>query len=346
MQNTHVNIEHPALYLQKYDFRSGLACFRDMTPEAFRRSSFLDDRILSPTSRRHDIALEQVFATGWRADNQPGRYIFHTAYCCSTLLSRVLDVACKTLVYREPMHLHQLAVMKRRPADFPRHAVSRWSELLSFSLAMLGKTWRSDEVAVTKATDSCNNIIPHLLDVHPSSRAVLLYSQAQEFISSNLKSDGRRQFLMNLLARSLRDNAQDTESILHGVNVEGLTAGELAAYVWITQIQSYRKVLKAKTDRCICIDAEILLSDTRRVLEQVDEFLGLDLGTAVIESLIGSALWGRHAKDPDRTYSPGERAGEMADLAKRIEREIEEGLAWIRRFEGWHGTVCLECEIR
>jgi hypothetical protein len=266
MPDLAAHLRNPGLYFQKYDFSEGITIFREMTRESFRESSFLDDRLVSPTHNRYGLAIDQAMAAAPASDLPPSRMIFHTAYCCSTLLSRALDIAGRTLVYREPVHLHHLAAARRRrPGEIPQYIIDRWPEYFHFSLSMLSKKWGADEVTIIKPTDSCNNIITDILALHEGARAILLYSQAREFIVSNLKSAERREVLKDFVTRSLRENALDVPA-LHSVDVFGLSDAESAAYVWMTQIQSYRKALSERADQCICIDAANLLSDTRRML--------------------------------------------------------------------------------
>jgi len=316
-----------------------------MTRETFQTSSFLDDRIVAATPQSHEFSIEQLIEAERPATPSPVRFVFHIAYCCSTLLSRALDILGRTQVYREPVHLHQLAVIKRRPHDFPPRLSAHRPRLLRFSLAMLSKVWGDQVVPIVKPTDSCNNIIADILSNDPDSRAVLLYSQAREFITSNLKSAGRRAFLKNFLARSVRENAQDPSSPLRGVDVSGLAEAEAAAYVWMTQVRSYRAALRMRTDQCVCLDAATLLADTPRVLTACGEFLRLGLSDADIETVMGSGLWDRHAKDRGRRYSPADRRQEMTVLPDALEREIRTGLDWIERFDGSPADIRFDREI-
>ena len=47
------------------------------------------------------------------AASGPCHYIFHSAFCCSTLMSRALDVQGVACVLREPRSLYDLGEMKR-----------------------------------------------------------------------------------------------------------------------------------------------------------------------------------------------------------------------------------------
>ncbi|MEZ5543249.1 MAG: hypothetical protein R3F42_14605 [Pseudomonadota bacterium] len=337
MGNLAGRVADPGLYLQKYDFEAGVAVFRDMTRDSFRQSSFLDSRIVSPTARTHTFALDEVLDSV--PSPEPARLLFHTAYCCSTLMSRALDVAGSTLVYREPVHLHQLAVARRRADDFPRYVSARWGELLRFSMSMLSKGWHAGERSIIKPTDSCNNIIADILSLHENSRAVLLYAQADDFIAANLKSAGRRMFMRRFVGRALRDNMLDRHSELHSLQVGDLTEAQLAAYVWMTQVRSYNSALDALPHRCVCVDSATLLDNARCVLSESSDFLGLGLDAQVLASIMQSGIWNKHAKDTSKQYTSAERQREMASLMSHIGPEVNAGLEWIERFDGWKRTV-------
>ncbi len=339
------HIRNPDLYFQKYDFHAGTAIFREMTRQSFWESSFLDDRLVSPTPKQFEFAIDRAIPADFTRGLPPSRVVFHAAYCCSTLLSRALDIAGRTLVYREPVHLHQLAAIKRRSGEIPQSITDRWSEFLYFSLSMLSKRWSEDETAIIKPSDSCNNIITNILASHESSRAVLLYSQAGEFIASNLKSAGRRKFLKNFLGRSIRENALDSNSVLHSVDVSGLSDAESAAYVWMTQILSYKKALRERADQCICIDSANLLFNARCALEDSSQFLGLGLSEADVETVVDSSIWQRHAKDTTRSFSSADRQREMVMLSQNFKTEIQSGLAWIEQYDGWDAKMRFDREI-
>lgn len=337
-------IGEPALYFQKFDLQRGVAVFRGMTRAAFQQSSFLDDRLVGAAPDRYELPLDQIPASGDHAAFAPVRAIFHTAYCCSTLLSRALDIPGRTLVYREPVHLHQLAVMRRRPGEFPAALADRWPALLDFSRAMLAKAWRAGEVAVFKATDSCNNIIADVLAPDGGGTAILLYSQAREFVASNLKSEGRRAFLRNFIARASRENALDMNSPLHSVDAQALSSGEAAAYVWLTQMRSYEQAVRLRPAQCLCLDASNLLAHTRQALAECGDFLGIHPTAAELDGIMQSGIWDRHAKDTARVYSPSERDREMRDLSARLEGEIEAALAWLARYRDEGALIRFERE--
>jgi hypothetical protein len=335
----------PRSFLQKFDFQAGKAVFRPMTRQHYWSSVFLDDRIDS-AGLPQVLDLKRLLAC-WQALDPPRRaagYIFHTAYCCSTLLARAIDWPDKTLVYREPPLLHQLAVLQRRRREAPAALLARWDEYLNLSIAMLSRTCDDAEVPIIKTTDSCNNIIEPLLRYAQGSAAILLYSQLEDFMISNLKSEGRRAFLRNFLGRAQRDLADFPDVTL--TNPEQLSDARAAAFVWMMQILSYRRALAVCGPACKTLDARTLLDSPFECLAAVSDHLDLGFDDASITGIITGPVWRRHAKDPAVvSYTRAHRMQEKAGLLSALEPEISEGIEWIRSFPGWSERVYFGAEL-
>ncbi|MGH8403300.1 MAG: hypothetical protein ACRESO_07870, partial [Gammaproteobacteria bacterium] len=102
----------PEYYLHALDLAGGQCEFLKLDKQAYRRSVFMDHRVRSETqdAARAPLAVMEKMARDVQAASQPGpiNYIFHTAFCCSTLISRCLDIEGACYALREPsvfMHL-------------------------------------------------------------------------------------------------------------------------------------------------------------------------------------------------------------------------------------------------
>ena len=103
--------EKPDLYWVKY--AGNQAVFASMTRESYFQSIFTDSaRIMASLPSPTLIELDKLLIAGdiRKPNPLPINFIFHTANCGSTILSRALDLPERTIAYREPYPLRQLGV--------------------------------------------------------------------------------------------------------------------------------------------------------------------------------------------------------------------------------------------
>src|SRR5579863_9677211 len=123
----------PDYLLQELDLARRECGFLHLDPGAYRASAFLDHRIKSgrrEASRAPLDAMTRLRAAVPPSAQPPIHYIFHTAFCCSTLISRSLDLEGVCTGLREPPVLMQLANAKRTGAP-------GWPDALDTALFLL-----------------------------------------------------------------------------------------------------------------------------------------------------------------------------------------------------------------
>ncbi len=103
----------PELYLQSYDITRNTMTFTPMTAETYRSTSFLDERIhqAQPVDARVDLNSFIDTFENVRPTPRPLGFIFHTGFCCSTLLARCIQELENTLVLKEPVPLRTLGAV-------------------------------------------------------------------------------------------------------------------------------------------------------------------------------------------------------------------------------------------
>lgn len=300
----------PGEFLYAWDLAREQALFLALEREALHRSGFLDRRIAGGTVRPRAAPMAEVLAAAGRSAPNLRGFIFHTAFCCSTLLARSFDLPGRILSLREPATLLQLADLARGLAS------SRYGtdELIGPTLDLISRPFADDEAALIKPTNLVNNLIGPLLDAQPSARAIVLYDELEAFLLSVLKrpresESGIRHFLDRLLRDPPGAEFRNTP-----------TAGlpEAAALAWHLQIRQAQAWLAGPHgNRLRTLRTTDLIGRPRPCLAAVSNWLGLGLDAAACQSIAEGPTWRSHAKHPELAYAP-ERRQEEQSRARRL----------------------------
>ena len=129
-------LEKPDYFMWRFDGPNTI--FARMTRETYQRSIFTDQRIVAAHPQPIRIETDRLAQSFRGLEKKPPQlsFIFHVAHCGSTLLARALDIETKTLVYREPFVLRQLAVILAEN-NWPDSPPSLWSEALEMAVYTL-----------------------------------------------------------------------------------------------------------------------------------------------------------------------------------------------------------------
>jgi hypothetical protein len=321
----------PAWFPTGIDASRQEASFRRTSRHALSEAPFLDSRFVAPPPEvRVPLAvLAQRFGA---AAGRPPPTIFHTAFCCSTLLASALDRPGRVLALKEPDVLMQLANLRR--VD-PVHASddARFAALGALVFAMLGRRFAPAEQVLVKPTNAANNLLP--LAATLGGQVLLLRTELPDFLVSVIKKgEAGRWFVRHLfnifrLDRPDIDGWPDRERML-------LTDLQVAALVWQVQMDRYVDVLRdyASTGRVRTLPAAAILDRPAAALAAVDRFLGLGLGQAAIDEVLTGPVFSRHSKFRELDYDSTLRATERAAIAAVHEDVIETTLRWSERLRG------------
>lgn len=151
--------------------------FARLDSDLIGRANFLDTRMGIEWGHRPVVDAAGITRTS--LPRASVGWIFHTSFCCSTLLSRTLHLPEELVALKEPLVLRRLA-----DARHGRHPVEG---LVEESVSLLARPWRSSGSVVIKPTHAALNIAGDMLSAIPGSRGVLLTSSLRDFLLSNLK---------------------------------------------------------------------------------------------------------------------------------------------------------------
>lgn len=121
-------------------------------------------------------------------------YIFHSAFCGSTLLSRALNEPGQCLSIREPYALTQLSAFKRANPAF----VAQWGAWPKLALYFIARGYFENEVTVIKPSNSANNLIPDLMALNIDTQALMLSTSLPQFMQDKAEALSRCNQLFGL----------------------------------------------------------------------------------------------------------------------------------------------------
>lgn len=258
-------------------------------------------------------------------------FIFHTAFCCSTLLARALDQPGRALSLKEPGILMDLAnlgrVHPKWAADTPR-----FQSLAQTVFGLLGRRFEPQEHVVIKPTNAANRLLWSA--VAQGSRVLLLYSNLPSFLVSVIRKGEACRHFMRRLLNILRLDRPDIDAWPHRELIL-LTDLQVAALVWHLQIQLFELVLaRVGTGSVRSLNTDRFIDRPADVLFDVQAFFGLGYTAQEISDVAGGSLFQRHAKFLEQEYDHTLRQAEKEQMLERHREDISTTLEWVRRLRG------------
>ena len=326
----------PEQFPRQFDFAQRITLLVRMTRDTYRDSTFLDERtkVADPRARTVPIpALAARIARDARP-NPPVNYLFHTAFCGSTLLSRCLELPGTSFALKEPAPLHQLACIRRDQAsgaDSPvRVSDELFDQALAIATSLLARPWSPGEIALIKPSDTCNNLIDPILSSSAESRAVLLYSRIDDFVVAMLKNEARRQYVAGMLPRA----KVDLRGAIDSIETDALTPAQTAAYVWLGQIRTYLQELGAHPERSATLDGALIFSRPADVIRGVASQMRLNLSDRTIKKIVEGPVFNADSKDPTKAFDHDAYQAKRAQTKASLESEIREARDWLAQHAG------------
>ncbi|MFP7722805.1 hypothetical protein [Lysobacter sp. A3-1-A15] len=288
--------------------------------DVLEQSTFLDNRIAAALSQASPIPLDVAATTALPQANIG--WIFHTSFCCSTLLARALHLPPYQVALKEPLVL-------RRLAD-ARHGGASIDGLVEPVTRLLARPWHPSGSVVVKPTHAALNIAGDLLEATPGSRGVIVTSSLEDFLVSNIKKSAETQAkIPTLVERAFA--ASTLHSRLPRVAFEPPDILAAAALQWAAQREICLDLIDMHgKDRLRVLHAEAMLDDLPGTTWRCAQWLCLPVER---EPLVrrAEAVAGRNAKVQDVAYSRARRDAEARQLRDRYAPAVERALQWFDR---------------
>lgn len=317
-------VSNPEWLPHDYDWRSDALVFAHLPRDAQRGAVFLDSRFvkaeLSAPAPVPELSVEAA-----RENAGPMHFIFHTAFCCSTLLARALDIPGVSMGLKEPGVLASFAEYwsnsRRTPGAFAA---------LSLTLDLLSRPLSPGETQILKPSNVVNHIVPQMLHARPDSKALILYSSLDSF----LRAIARRGHEGRTFARQVYQQFAPVIPIEHGfteADMVLLTDLQIAAQAWMMQAAYLDAIAKRfGRDSVRTLSSDRFLADTTGTLAEVGQFFDLDLDHARAAAIANGPVFNEHAKEFGRPFDAASFAEQHKQAGATYAEEISAAKNWAR----------------
>lgn len=324
--------ESPEWFVRDMDWDGGRALCVPMSRETYARSVFLDHRIVTRGGAGDLEVPIGSLMEAWQAARpapQPIAFIAHMALCGSTFLARCLDTPGQCLAYREPYPLHALSGPWRTGGqrDIQARLGCPEPSVLELNLSLLQRSFSASERPLVKLTDSCTSLLPAMLKARPGSRLLLLYQALPRYLATMMSDPERRQFARRMLTRAHLDLVAAGKREL--VTGEPLGDARCIAYVWLSLMYPYRRLLSLGPSRVRSLDAVRLFDRPEGTVVAAGRFFRLGLSRQAITERLAGGIMGADAKDTDRRFDRARRQAELEAVRDQYRAEIDDALDWV-----------------
>lgn len=305
-----------------YDLSGSLLTSVFVPRESRAGLTFLSDEHFANKFRKVTHPAAAVGASVEEALEAPLHFIFHTAFCGSTLMLRALDIPGRSHGLKEPDVLINLGNRLIRSDDAPNR------QRLRLVLRLLARPLNPGEVMVVKPSNIANRLAIPALEVRPGSRAVLLYSDVRPLLRSIVRKGvwgriwGRQYFRSAASWTSLDfDYSEEQTFILSDLQALGLA--------WLMQMHHFHEVARRMGERVMMVDSADFLGDPAPTLLRVARLFHLDVDEAAIAEVVNGPAFARHSKFSDQDYGLDQRAAEQYAAESAHHEELEMVVKWV-----------------
>ena len=313
-------VADPEWLAHRYDERHDAFQYRNISRARHAAVPFATDDCLG--KEVNPVVIRREEAAGLLGDQAPIHFIFHSAFCASTMLVRALDVSDSAMGISEPVMLNDMAGWRKRGADVRKHAM-----VMNDLLGQLSRPWGEGEAVVIKPSNVFNGLAMGALPLRPASKAVLLYAPIDEFLLSVARKGmwcrlWARELLESLLLDGLVDLGFEPRDYLRQTDLQ------VAGVGWLAQHQLFHRIANHYGPaRIATLDSESLTRDPAEVTARVAGHFGLRASASQNYAEHTAIL--RNSKS-GAAFERGERQMDQAHARETFGDEIGKVAEWIR----------------
>jgi tetratricopeptide (TPR) repeat protein len=316
-----VDIVHDPFWLaDRYDPEHDAFHFRYVNRNQHRAATFLTAEYLGEAPE--PLVIRRADAMAAKPPQAPLHFIFHSAFCCSTLLARAMDLPGLAMGLKEPLIFNDIVGWRQRGGDPQKVA-----QVLDDALSLLGRPFMPGEAVIIKPSNLLNALAPTIMQLRPKAKALVLNAPLPIFLTSVAKKGiTGRLWVRDLLIKQLRDNFIDLG--FENEDYLGLTDIQTAAVGWLAQQALFEKMIgKFECSRVRCLDSETFLENPRLSIAALALFFDIELSDATLDRILSGSAFRNNSKTGE-LYSLSERKTGYDNAAQAHSDEISKVAIW------------------
>lgn len=311
----------------RIDLQSGEALLLQLPAGAFSGAGFLADYTPETALDSATISLDELAAM--RPATGPLHFIFHTAFCRSTLLARALNIGGVVMGMSEPGIIASLASAGDAGAPY----IEPCLELLA--RARTGPEGTVQTVFI-KPTNHANRLLPALMQAAPAAKAVMISNSLRAF----LKSVNRKGLMGRRWARNLYLEVQSYAPLDLGIDPREnflLSDMQVVGLAWLLQRRWFEANLSGPSGaRFRSLDSDRFNEDRSGSLRAIARFTGLEITSAQVEGAANSQIFQTHAK-LGGDYDAFKKMGDVKSSSAVFDEELDMVGIWIEQIASQAG---------
>lgn len=297
--------------------------------QTLRSQAFHDGRFLDAQCQMFSTSLSALSL--WSEKNiylRSPTVILHGAFCGSTLLTKYLDRIPGLFCFREPYLATQIAVQACREVDFLEHTMRNLAagvELLKFIFRDREKGIQT----VTKLSDRCNLIAPHLMTALPSLKCIIVSPSLAQFVAAVSSRPDRQDWILKRAADFTISNlfGSDRHAIADSIS----SFDEAAGFVWLLyQILFSKLEQNYQSSRIFRLTMDDVLLNPSNAITHATEFIGASVNSEGDQPPFVPII--TDSKSPEFSIDPAARRIDHLQRLSLFDKQIDCSRRWIESY--------------
>ncbi len=286
---------------------------------------FLKETFEDKTLPRGKVRIDELPSAFDCAHRKPKlNFIWHTSFCCSTLISQVIDIEDCNLSLREPDVLNILAQMKRSTGSIVGTFSTR---VANATLGLLSRPFDSGPYITVKPSNVANYLIRDLAQL-TDGKMVFLYSDCRSFLLAVAKrGEARRGYVRRLFAEMLKDGHEQANWI--PAKLFEFSDLQIAALIWHMQmVEFHRSIAALGSERFVSLDCDAFLDAPEAGMKALGLHFGFEVGPKHVAQVMDGPMLRQNAKAPHEPIDAASRRRELQSTAPQLARDVDAIVGW------------------